>query len=136
MSDATAIAVDPAGIDEDKAWLASQIDKMARRIPHIGPDDIPIFFPGSTMEFKDDNRAAMIQSGAAVQAVARARLQVAQEIHNDRAESIAVWLERMAAKHEKAALTDLSDLGSDRLLAIHYRARASDIRAGIDLPHD
>jgi hypothetical protein len=51
----------------------------------------------------------------------------------DDRESIALWLERMADAHEKKRKSDPKFEKFHDLTATIYRARASDIRAGLDV---
>lgn len=53
---------------------------------------------------------------------------------DQRAENIAVWLEGLAAALDRRAKADPTMAADYTGAAAAYRARASDIRAGIDLP--
>lgn len=48
-------------------------------------------------------------------------------------ESIARWLDDLANRHEERGEKDLQDRHYHRGTAILYRARANDIRAGLDV---
>lgn len=52
---------------------------------------------------------------------------------DERGESIARYLETLAERHTVKAETDLPNMHYHRGTAILYRARAADVRAGLDI---
>ena len=51
-----------------------------------------------------------------------------------RGEHTATWLETLADAHERRAVDDPLNESFHRGIAILYRARANDVRAGMDIP--
>jgi len=53
---------------------------------------------------------------------------------DERGESVAHWLETLADAHDHLAETEMGgNEDQNRMIAIHYRARATDIRAEMDI---